>query len=114
MVRWRRDVRPTAVQMATDATRSMPWTPRLLKTLFEELYVDDSVSSLLHVPLRRLEKRRYPEAIAVALIVRHSWRADDLAWILQRLGVLSKVRTGNKSVAGDRVPSNACRIAAGF
>jgi xanthine dehydrogenase YagT iron-sulfur-binding subunit len=31
--------------------------------------------------------RQYPQAVAVALILRHSWRADDLACILERLGV---------------------------
>ena len=34
-----------------------------------------------------LQVRQYPQAVAVALILRHSWRADDLACILERLGM---------------------------
>ena len=34
-----------------------------------------------------LQVRQYPQAVAVALILRHSWRADDLACILERLGL---------------------------
>ena len=51
----------------------------------EDGHVDQSVEEVLDKQLRALPRRRYPQAIAVALILRHSWRADDLAWILRRL-----------------------------
>ena len=58
-----------------------------MKVLVEELYVDDGLEELLGKTPGRLQVRQYPQAVAVALILRHSWRADDLACILARLGV---------------------------
>ena len=85
--RWRRDVRPRSVRLAVSATASLRWSPSLMKVLVEELYVDDSLEELLGKAPSRLLVRQYPQAVAVALILRHSWRADDLASILERLGV---------------------------
>jgi len=59
----------------------------LMKVLVEELYVDDGLEELLGKAPSRLQVRQYPQAVAVALILRHSWRADDLACILERLGL---------------------------
>lgn len=57
----------------------------MLELLIEEMYIDDSIEDLLGHRLRDLPKRRYPQAMAVALILRHSWRADDLACIMERI-----------------------------
>jgi hypothetical protein len=51
------------------------------------LYVDDQLEKLLANAPRTLPSRRYPQAVALALILRHSWRADDLAYIVKRLGL---------------------------
>jgi hypothetical protein len=67
-----------------------------LELLIEELYIDESIDDLLGEHLRDLPKRRYPETIAVALILRHSWRADDLACIVERLGLKPTARVGRK------------------
>src|SRR5688500_14713141 len=85
--RWRRDVRPRTVRSAVSATASIRWSPSLMKVLVEELYVDDGLEELLGRAPGRLQVRQYPQAVAVALILRHSWRADDLACILERLGL---------------------------
>jgi hypothetical protein len=58
-----------------------------MEVLLEELYVDDGLEVLLGTAPDKLGVRQYPQAVAVALILRHSWRADDLACILARLGV---------------------------
>jgi hypothetical protein len=87
---WRRDVRPRALRAAVVAVKSMTWSPDLLELLMKEMYVDQSVEEVLDKRLRALPQRRYPQAIAVALILRHSWRADDLAWILRRLNLSAK------------------------
>ena len=63
------------------------WSPSLMEVLLEELYVDDGLEGLLGKPPNELQVRQYPQAIAAALILRHSWRADDLACILERLGM---------------------------
>jgi hypothetical protein len=67
------------------ATRGLSWTPALLKALIEELHVESALEELLGVPVQALRSRRYPQALAIALILRHSWRADDLDEILKRL-----------------------------
>jgi len=51
----------------------------------EELHVDDTLEHLLGCPLHALERSRYAQAIAIALVWRHSWRADDFADIVSRL-----------------------------
>ena len=72
----------------------------MLELLIEELYIDESIEALLGEHPNALPTRRYPEAIAVALILRHSWRADDLACIVERLGLNRATRAQRKSVAG--------------
>ena len=49
--------------------------------------MDDGLEELLGKAPSQLQVRQYPQAVAVALILRHSWRADDLACILERLGM---------------------------
>ena len=58
-----------------------------MEVLLEELYVDEAVQELLGKTPNKLRGRDYPQAVAVALILRHSWRADNLASILERLGI---------------------------
>ena len=62
-----------------------------MEVLLEELYVDDGLEELLGKSPSQLRVRQYPQAVAVALILRHSWRADDLACILARLGVTARI-----------------------
>jgi hypothetical protein len=71
-----------------------------LELLIEELYIDESIEALLGEHPHALPTHRYPEAIAVALILRHSWRADDLACIVDRLGMSRGTRTRRKTIAG--------------
>jgi hypothetical protein len=66
------------------ATKALRWSPALVEAILEELYVDDHFEELLGAP-GELRARQYPQAIAVALILRHSWHPDDLACILKRL-----------------------------
>jgi hypothetical protein len=58
-----------------------------MEVLLEELYVGEGLEALLGKPAAEFGAREYPHAVAVALILRHSWRADDLACILARLQV---------------------------
>ena len=102
--RWRRDVRPRSVRSAVSATASLRWSPSLMKVLVEELYVDDGLEELLGKAPSRLQVRQYPQAVAVALILRHSWRADDLACILERLGLAN-----GPSVEKSKLPRDARR-----
>lgn len=84
---WRRRVRPRLLRAAVAATESVHWSPALLDTLMDELYVADRLEALLTSRLRDLPVQRYPQAIVMAVLLRHSWRADDLDWIIDRLGL---------------------------
>ena len=70
-----------------------------MEVLLEELYVDDGLEKLLGKAPSALQVRQYPQAVAVALILRHSWRADDLACILERLGMTNGKKSTLAQVA---------------
>jgi hypothetical protein len=103
--RWRRDVRPRAVRSAVSATAMLRWSRSLMEVLLEELYMDDGLEGLLGKSRSDLRVRQYPGAVAAALILRHSWRADDLACILERLGVTN----GRKSTLARPSPKPTSR-----
>jgi hypothetical protein len=70
-----------------------------LELLLEELYIDESLDDLLGEHPHDLPTSRYAEAIAAALILRHSWRADDLTWIVERLGLKRGALVGRRNAA---------------
>lgn len=90
--RWRRDTRPRSVRAAVSATKGIRWTHPLIRAVLEELYVDDHFEKLLGRASGDLRPGQYAQAVAVALILRHSWHPDDLACMLKRL----KLRVGTK------------------
>ena len=85
--RWRQDSRVDAVRSAIDATKGIQWNHHLVDAILDELYVDDHFEEILAREPGRLRPREYPRAIAIALILRHSWQPGDLAWIRNRLKV---------------------------
>lgn len=87
LAHWRANVRSPLLQQAAVAAKSLSWSPALFEMLVEELHAEELLENLLHRPVREIEPRRYPQAIAVALMLRHSWRDDDLADVLERLGL---------------------------
>lgn len=89
--RWRRDARPNSVRAAVAATKSLRWNRRLIEAVLEELYVDDHFEELLGTAPGDLRSSQYAQAVAVAVILRHSWHPDDLACVLKRL----KLRVGD-------------------
>jgi hypothetical protein len=58
----------------------------LLTLLLEEMWMDEEFQALLGPP-RAIAVSRYPQAMAVALVLRHSWRRDDLRRMARRLGL---------------------------
>ncbi len=81
-------MRPEVLTRTLDATRGLRWSPALLAVLADELYVGDTVEELLGTPLSLLDESHYPQAIALALVLRHSWQPDDLTYMLARLGLV--------------------------
>ena len=91
-VRWRRERRAEDLRALVQQCKRIRWSSRLLQLLVEELYVGDELVALIG-PLRRVALRRYPEAVAVSLILRHSWRHDDLRTLARRLGIALRPRS---------------------
>ena len=89
--RWRRDTRPKAIRAAVSSTKALRWSRPLIEAALEELYVDDHFEELLGRAPGNLRPGQYAQAIAIALILRHSWHPDDLACMLKRL----KLRVGD-------------------
>lgn len=89
--RWRRDGRPGSIRAAVSATESLRWSRPLIEAVLEELYVDDHFEELLGTAPGNLRSGQYAQAVAVAVILRHSWHPDDLACVLKRL----KLRVGD-------------------
>ena len=83
--RWRRDTRPRIIRTVVSATRALRWSRDLVEAILEELYVDDHFEELLGRAPGDLRPGHYAQAIAVALVLRHSWHPDDLACMLKRL-----------------------------
>ena len=73
-------------------TQKTPWSANLVDVLIEELYVAEDFNALLGDP-KCLPRRRYPQAVLLALALRHSWRPDALGCILRRLGIRTKLES---------------------
>jgi hypothetical protein len=76
-VHWRDTKRGKQLDDLVKRTTGIKWSPKLLTLLLEELYVEEEFAELLGNP-RTLPLGKYPQAFAVALALRHSWRQDDL------------------------------------
>src|SRR5205823_6840596 len=84
--RWREELRPRALRLFAARTATLPWSRALMKLVVRELYPDDLFSELIG-NLDRVPRRRWPQVIALAVALRHSWRRDGLARIVNSLQV---------------------------
>ena len=83
---WRQAQRLDALRALVVRTASMRWSPRLLRVVLDELHVDGALTPLIGA-LQSLPSSRFPQAVALAIALRHSWRPDDFAGIAKRLGL---------------------------
>jgi len=93
--RWREELRPCALRLFAARTAKLKCSRALLKVLVEELYPDDLFTELVG-DLDRVPRRRWPQVIAIAVALRHSWRRDGLARIARRLHVPLATHTLNE------------------
>jgi ParB/RepB/Spo0J family partition protein len=84
--RWQKQLRPQVVRLIASRTANLAWSPMLLRLLLEEIRPDELFLDVLGKP-DRIAVRRYPQALAVALALRHGWQRDDLLVFSKRLGV---------------------------
>ena len=93
--RWREELRPRALRLFAARTTKLQWSRALLKLVVHELYPDDLFSELIG-NLERVPRRRWPQVIALAVALRHSWRQDGLTQLARSLRITtasSPVRT---------------------
>src|SRR5262245_62704271 len=84
--RWREELRPRALRLFAARTAKLPWSRALLKLVVRELDPDDLFSELIG-NLDRVPRRCWPQVLAVAVALRHSWRQDGLERIVKSLHV---------------------------
>ena len=90
---WFARCRPHALKELSQRAVNAKWNRRLLRLLLQELDADETFAELVGDPAR-IPVRRYAEAVAVALLIRHSWRSDDLASYAEQLGLTIDPRRG--------------------
>jgi hypothetical protein len=84
--RWRAELRPNAMRHFAVRAAKLRWSRELLKAAVEELSPDDLFDEIVG-DLDRVPRRLWPQVLAVAVALRHSWRRDGLARIANRLRV---------------------------
>src|SRR5205814_10710297 len=91
---WSRELASDAASLFSPTVRTgsvtIGWSRTLLTLLVDELQVKDRFFELIG-DVRHLPIRQYPQAIAVAIALRHSWRPDDLAHLARRLRITLSV-----------------------
>lgn len=81
---WLDDWRTNALADFAVKVRGLTWTRTLFLSLLDELRVGDDFEVIIGSPTR-LAPARYPEAVAVAIALRRSWRPEDLAAVTASL-----------------------------
>jgi hypothetical protein len=83
---WRHLTRPFILDDFLDRTRDLRWSRELIDLLLDELHVSDEFDDLIgRVP--PLTQVNYPQLVALALVLRHSWFPEDLARIIAEPGL---------------------------
>ena len=97
--RWREQLRPRAMRLFAARTATLHGSRALLKLVVEELYPDDLFTELVG-DLDRVPRRRWPQVVAIAVALRHSWRRDGLATVAKRLHVSLPTHTLSDTSTG--------------
>ena len=83
---WRGLTRPVILETFLDRTRDLCWSRELIDLLLDELHVSDEFDDLIaRVPPSA--RVNYPQLVALALVLRHSWYPEDLARIIAEPGL---------------------------
>jgi hypothetical protein len=95
-VRWREQLRPSAMRLFAGRTEKLQWSRALLKLLIDELHPDDLFTELIG-DIDRVPSRRWPNVVAIAVALRHSWRREGLTNVARHLHVsLASDRFGDE------------------
>jgi hypothetical protein len=87
---WQRRVRPQILHTLINTTHDLPWSRRLINLLLDELHISDDFDRLIG-PTARRPAADFPQLLAIAVLLRHSWCPRDLARTARRLGLSSSL-----------------------
>jgi hypothetical protein len=87
---WQRRVRPQILRNLIDKTHDLPWSWQLVNLLLDELHISDDFDRLIS-PTPRRPAAHFPQLLAIAVLLRHSWCPRDLARTARRLGLPSNL-----------------------
>ena len=87
-------VYPVSLADLADSAASIRWSLGLIELLCEELDITDAVEEALGTRIGTRKAPQYPRAVALAVILRHSWRPEDLEEIVSRLGLTVRHHDG--------------------
>jgi hypothetical protein len=87
---WQRRVRPQILHTLIDTTHDLSWSRRLINLLLDELHISDDFDRLIG-PTARRPAADFPQLLAIAVLLRHSWCPRDLARTARRLGLSSSL-----------------------
>ena len=95
---WRGVARVEALSEFLKQTDGLKWTKELFLVLLEELYISDEFDRIIGPP-ENLPAKRWPQAVALAIVLRHSWLPDDLGAITTALSPRPSPRTSSEQRA---------------
>lgn len=90
---WREESRISELRRLLRSTANLKLTRELLLLVLEELAIDDDFDELVGDP-EAIPTARFPQAIAMAIVLRHSWRWDDLQSVAEALDLPSNTAAG--------------------
>ena len=96
--RWRAESRVPALKQFARRTASLKWTRALFLLVLEELSIGDEFDEILGNP-EKISPARYPQAVAMAIALRYSWRPDYLAEVASQLvSARPPIRSGERGL----------------
>ena len=99
---WRHLTRPVILENFLNRTGDLRWSRELIDLLLDELHVGDEFDDLIgRIPPSA--QVNYPQLVALALVLRHSWFPEDLARIMEEPGLSPSPSPTAPAV--ERVPS---------
>ena len=111
---WRRTFRLHLLRLFAERTTTLAWSRTLLNLLLDELHTERLFTELVGSP-SHLPVSRHPQAIAVAIALRHSWQPDQLTRLARRLGIalsakdLPVLRSTSPLTSAASTPTNRAR-----
>lgn len=100
---WREESRIPALHTLLRRTKGLRLTRSLFLEVLDELGINDDFDEIVGDPMT-LPPARFPQAIAMAIVLRHSWYSTSLANIAEALEI-----SGDSYEAGLRPPKHVRR-----